>query len=374
MAFGPPCVLLQGRSSALPHMSHRLFEMVGKPVGKPPAPYKPRGPRSPAGLVAAAAGTPGSGPPPPAVAPQAPAAPAATAARQPPQTAPRPVAATAAPAAAGEQGGPGGPAHTAAARAAATAAGDVAPLSGGPDPREAMAQLAAQYPAELIRIAALVRRTLGMQRGSVVHLRMMLKTLHLANQEVRFQSKAGKVLNYGKLSDTGGILCFCKNCHGKVSGRASWASLGSAHWHEGRAPHAKGARPGVCLASSAGMIAALLLPVVPSVLQEVSASEFEEHSGSKDRRPADGIFLQSECMAACQPCHPVHLSQQATVACGTLTSCLCRVRPLCALHAALHSKASRPVHPGCRPGCVARASLLLCDLCVRIPVATKLAT
>lgn len=45
-----------------------------------------------------------------------------------------------------------------------------------------MSQLSAQYPAELIRIAALVRRTLGMQRGSVAHLRMMLKTLHLANQ------------------------------------------------------------------------------------------------------------------------------------------------------------------------------------------------
>lgn len=49
--------------------------------------------------------------------------------------------------------------------------------------------------------------------------------------------------NHGVLKD-GAILCFCKQC------------------------------------GSAG--------------REVSASEFEEHSGSKDRRPADGIFLQCE--------------------------------------------------------------------------------
>jgi len=35
-------------------------------------------------------------------------------------------------------------------------------------------------------------------------------------QEVRFQTKSGRVLNHGKLSDTGGILCFCKHCGGKV--------------------------------------------------------------------------------------------------------------------------------------------------------------
>lgn len=45
-----------------------------------------------------------------------------------------------------------------------------------------------------------------------------------ALQEVRFQSKAGKVLNFGKLSDTGGILCFCKNCNGKASHGARWGS------------------------------------------------------------------------------------------------------------------------------------------------------
>lgn len=55
--------------------------------------------------------------------------------------------------------------------------------------------------------------------------------------------------------------------------------------------------------------AALLLPAVravPAALQEVSASEFEEHSGSKDRRPADGIFLQSEAPATAvlSGCHP----------------------------------------------------------------------
>ena len=33
---------------------------------------------------------------------------------------------------------------------------------------------------DLVRIATLVRRTLGMQRGSVAHLRMVLKTNHLA--------------------------------------------------------------------------------------------------------------------------------------------------------------------------------------------------
>lgn len=235
-----------GRSSALPHMTHRLFELVGKPVGKPPAPYKPRGPRSPptGAAPAVSGGAPGSVPPPaPAAAPTQHAAPAPP----PPQAAAAAAGTPAQPPAAAAAGGDGGevatgPAAAAAARAAAIASGEIpAGTAGGLDPKVAMAKVSAEYPAELIRIAALVRRSLGMQRGSVSHLRMMLKTLHLANQEVRFQTKSGKVLNHGKISEAGGILCFCKHCNGK----------------------------------------------------EVSASEFEEHSGSKDRRPADGIFLES---------------------------------------------------------------------------------
>ncbi len=50
--------------------------------------------------------------------------------------------------------------------------------------------------------------------------------------------------NHGKLTDRGTITCYCKQC-------------------------------------GAGG-------------KETSASEFEEHSGSKDRRPADGIFLQGK--------------------------------------------------------------------------------
>ena len=62
-------------------------------------------------------------------------------------------------------------------------------------------------------------------------------------QEVRFQTKGGKILNHGRLNEAGSITCHCKQCGGT-----------------------KG----------------------------ISASEFEEHSGSKDRRPADGIYLEGE--------------------------------------------------------------------------------
>jgi hypothetical protein len=192
-----------------------------------------------------------------------------------------------------------------------------------------MQALLAEYPPEMVRIAALVRRTLNLQKGEKVQLRLMLKTgllggqvrsdkgkilLHsaaveiqrsvlwsmcggiaVANlpsllailassfltgfqpssaelvtlrlpsqcrphrgpsanapvQDVRFQTKAGRVQNSGRLGAGGSITCFCKACG--AGGR------------------------------------------------EVSASEFEEHSGSKDRRPADGIFL--ECAPPDAPCH-----------------------------------------------------------------------
>lgn len=182
-----PLACMQNRGSALPQMSHRLFEMVGKPAGKPPAPYKPRGPKSPPSGPAVASAAPGVPPPPSGVPPaHAPAAgaPAATPANPAAAAAGDSAALQAgAPEAGGSAGDPLGPAAAAAARAAATAAGEVpAGYGGGPDPKEAMAKLSAEYPAELIRIAALVRRSLGMQRGSVAHLRMMLKTLHLAGQ------------------------------------------------------------------------------------------------------------------------------------------------------------------------------------------------
>lgn len=58
---------------------------------------------------------------------------------------------------------------------------------------------------------------------------------------MRFQTRGGKVLSYGRLNHAASIDCFCDRCNGKPA----------------------------------------------------SASEFEEHSGSKDRRPADGIFMES---------------------------------------------------------------------------------
>ena len=45
-------------------------------------------------------------------------------------------------------------------------------------------------------------------------------------QKVRFQSKAGKILNYGRLSEEGGIQCFCKQCNGKVRRRRRGGSTG----------------------------------------------------------------------------------------------------------------------------------------------------
>ena len=67
-------------------------------------------------------------------------------------------------------------------------------------------------------------------------------------QEVRFQTKGGKVLNHGRLNEAGSITCHCKQCGGA---------------------------------------------------KNISASEFEEHSGSKDRRPADGIYLEGAGEHAC---------------------------------------------------------------------------
>ncbi len=53
------------------------------------------------------------------------------------------------------------------------------------------------YPQDVLRIAALVRTALGLQKGQQANLRMVMKTGLLAGQEVRFQNKAGKVLNKG---------------------------------------------------------------------------------------------------------------------------------------------------------------------------------
>jgi hypothetical protein len=115
-----------------------------------------------------------------------------------------------------------------------------------------MRQVVAEYPTDLVRLAALVRQRLGVQKGATVHLRLMLKTGLLTGQAIRFQTKAGRVQNHGLLVEGGGIRCFCRAC------------------------------------GPAG--------------RDVSASEFEEHSGSKDRRPADGIFL--ECEARCRGAAP----------------------------------------------------------------------
>jgi hypothetical protein len=345
------CTRLQNRQSAMPHVLHQLWQLVGKPVGKAPAHYKPRGPRSPpAGgatpadqhqhqhQAATQAAAPHTAYVPPAAAP---AAAAGMTSRQ---------SAAAGAAAHGyaeyqqqEDGGGIGPAAAAAARAAATATGEVL-VRGAMDPSGAMNAVLKEYPTDLVRLAALVRRALALQKGVQVHMRLMLKTGLLAGQvstwlpsccsltlsavrcgrpvqrvaqlrcllcrcsrllaqgstqpslvcsccaccglarlhpaassvsshqclrvalpvpshllltsspssfflllcdlqEVRFQTKSGRVQNHGVLKD-GAILCFCKQC------------------------------------GSAG--------------REVSASEFEEHSGSKDRRPADGIFLQCE--------------------------------------------------------------------------------
>lgn len=264
-----PGQVFNSRSGVLPHMSHRLFQLAGKPVGKAPTPYKPRGPKSPSGIEGGefvdARGA--AAPEPPAAVPAA-VAPAATA---PPAAADGggapvgPVVAGlaaelgVAPAAGGSQAA--GPAAAAAARAAATAEGGTA--AGGPlDPAGALALVQAEFGMDLVRIATLVRRTLGMQRGSVAHLRMVLKTNHLAGMDIRFQAKSGRLLNRGKLNERGAITCFCRQCNGK----------------------------------------------------DVSASEFEEHSGSKDRRPADGIFMEANNRSLKELLNLINSPEMATAA------------------------------------------------------------
>lgn len=189
-----PCLLhlcprLQNRQSAMPHVLHQLWQLVGKPVGKAPAHYKPRGPRSPpAGGATLAdqhqhqhqAATQAAAPhvaygPPAAV----PAAAAGMTSRQ---------SAAAGAAAHGyaeyqqqEDGGGIGPAAAAAARAAATATGEVL-VRGAMDPSGAMNAVLKEYPTDLVRLAALVRRALALQKGVQVHMRLMLKTGLLAGQ------------------------------------------------------------------------------------------------------------------------------------------------------------------------------------------------
>lgn len=55
----------------------------------------------------------------------------------------------------------------------------------------------AHYPQEVLRLAALARTTLGLQRGQQANLRMVMKTGLLAGLNVHFQNKAGKLLSTG---------------------------------------------------------------------------------------------------------------------------------------------------------------------------------
>lgn len=133
---------MQSRSGVLPHMSHRLFQLAGKPVGKAPTPYKPRGPKSPSGAewgeeLDTRAGS----------APEAAAAPAAAPAAGSASVPAGPAAGLAAElgaapplAAAGQAVGP---AAAAAARAAATAEGTTV-ASGSLEPAQALAMVQAE--------------------------------------------------------------------------------------------------------------------------------------------------------------------------------------------------------------------------------------
>lgn len=72
-------------------------------------------------------------------------------------------------------------------------AGDAAPK-----PKMEVPPYLSHYPQELLRLTALIRSSLGLQRGQQGNLRMVMKTALLAGQEVRFQNKLGKVLNTGE--------------------------------------------------------------------------------------------------------------------------------------------------------------------------------
>lgn len=115
---------------------------------------------------------------------------------------------------------------------------------------------------------------------------------------MRFQTKGGKILNRGKLNDQGSITCYCKQCNGEAGGvlvgpltrRVSCIAgpLRPKLWFH-VVPPLPAMHSSHHLAHPAG--------------KPVSASEFEEHSGSKDRRPADGIYLESEsCWRASYRC------------------------------------------------------------------------
>lgn len=99
--------------------------------------------------------------------------------------------------------------------------------------------LAEGLPDEIVDIARRVRATLALPPGQVAQLRLMLRTGLLGTRAVRFQAKGGRVLLSGRLSESGMIECGCSSCKGR----------------------------------------------------QISASEFEVHAGSKDRRPADRIYL-----------------------------------------------------------------------------------
>ncbi|KAL6783931.1 hypothetical protein ACKKBG_A04060 [Auxenochlorella protothecoides x Auxenochlorella symbiontica] len=98
----------------------------------------------------------------------------------------------------------------------------------------------AHHPEGLVRLAWEVRDALGLGRGQAAHLRTLMRTGLLAGRSVRFQTKNGRVLLTGRVDGAGQVVCGCRACAGAAC---------------------------------------------------VSPSEFEEHSGSRDRRPADGIFL-----------------------------------------------------------------------------------
>ncbi|PRW56093.1 Nucleosome-remodeling factor subunit BPTF isoform A [Chlorella sorokiniana] len=316
-----PGQVFNSRSGVLPHMSHRLFQLAGKPVGKAPTPYKPRGPKSPSGMDGDFVDACGAAAPEAAAAavPAMAVGPAAAVAAAEGGGAPGgPAAAQAAefgstPAAAPGGGQAVGPAAAAAARAAATAEGTTAP-AGSLGPAEALSLVQAEFGMDLVRIATLVRRTLGMQRGSVAHLRMVLKTNHLAGMDIRFQAKSGRLLNRGKLNERGAISCFCRQCNGK----------------------------------------------------DVSASEFEEHSGSKDRRPADGIFMEANNRSLKELLNLINSPEMATAAsvvdvhmdacykCKEGGELLCCDGCNCAFHPACVDLAAPPTGDWFCPLCVAQ--------------------
>ncbi|CAK0734199.1 hypothetical protein CVIRNUC_000397 [Coccomyxa viridis] len=138
--------------------------------------------------------------------------------------------------------------------------------------------------AELICRAAAVRDIMGVASDRGIALREVLKGGVLAGQAVYFQSRHGPILNKGTLTQEGQIACECKQC-----------------------------RPG-------GVIKT----------QSISCSEFEEHAGSRERRPAESIFLQCITISLKEFCNLVNCEERcedrhasACLVCGDGGDLLC---------------------------------------------------